>query len=173
VRSSSLRLAIRLAVAVLVAGASPLHAAAVGGSSTVCTGTVSGTYSPALLPVPARDPVTLTLSSTTLSCEGPATHSLTLTAGGSDPAGASCAGPLAFTGNGSISTDTTLQTAVAWAAAGTVSVQAWAFGDITHTPPTALATGVAAVTDTGEVTGCPPSGSVSTVTFTTVLVLAG
>lgn len=170
-RSSLRRVGLALAAALLAADASPLPASAVGSLSTVCEGTVSGTYSPALPPTPSAVPVKLTLGPSTLSCVGPATRSISLSASGDQPIGASCTGPVAFVGSGPVSTDTVGQAEFQWVGSGTALAQAWAFALLgPGVPPPLEAAGVAAVPDPGVATACL-SGGVSTVTFTAVLVI--
>jgi len=171
VRSALRRTAVALAAALVAVGTSPLPASAVGTLTTVCEGTVSGLYSPALQPTPSLVPVTLTVGPSTISCAGPNTHSVTISVSGDQLAGASCTGPVAFVGGGKISTDTVPQTSVQWAAAGTALAQTWVFSDVGGAPPlTVEAAGTAAVLDPGTATACL-SGGVSTVTFTAVLVV--
>lgn len=173
-RSSSRRMAAALTAALLAAGAIPAPVSAVGTSTTVCEGNVTVNYSPALTAVPSPGAVTVTLSQTTLSCLGPVTLSATVSASGSDAAGASCAGPIALVGSGTISTNTVPQIGVTWAAAGTPLSQVWAFSDVTDVTPQVVAAGTAAWVPTLDGAGITPctSGSVSAVTLTAVLVIA-
>lgn len=143
-----------------------------GGSSTVCEGAVTVSYSPGLTAVPAPGAVAVTLNSATLPCIGPATQSVTVAAAGSDPIGASCAGPLAAVGSGSLSTTTLSPTTVEWIALGTPVAQSWAFSDAVNTPPLVEAWGAAAWTmDGAGITSCSTTQAITAVTLTAVLVI--
>jgi len=172
VRSLRGRMSVALGFALLAATASPAPASALGDSTTVCTGTVSVSYQPPLTLVPSKDPVAVNVASTTLACEGPMTSSVTVTGTGNDLAGASCTGPVAFLGSGSIGIGSETPTPVAWPVAGTPLAQVWAFADVTPDLPQVEAAGTAAwLLDGAGVTPCAAE-SVSSVTLTAVLVMA-
>ena len=172
--SSVRRMMAALAAALLAGTAAPAPASAVGTSSSICSGTVTVGYSPPLTLTPSTGIVSVTLNQATLACVGPATHTLTVSATGSDPIGASCTNPTVVLAGGSLSTDTVPQISVTWAAVGTPSAQLWAFSDTADVAPQLAATGPAAWVPTLDGAGVTPctSASVSAVTLTAVLVLA-
>ena len=155
-----------LALACSMAAPRPVAA---GTQTLVCSGSVSETFMPTLTTALSTGVISVSMSTPApLTCTGAGSASVTLSFSGFTETEATCAGPLAILGSGSItfSSPPGGLSAVTWVATGTPQAQSWAF--LVPDAPAAAAT---AVLDTADATACVLSGSVSTVTLTAVLAI--
>jgi hypothetical protein len=151
------------------ASASP----ALSGTPTVCTGTVQVGYLPAIKAMPAPGPTAITLSTPTpLSCTGAsATGTATITAAGTNPAGAACTGPIAVDGGTATVTLTGVASATGvWEAAGTTAAQSWLFVQAGASPSLEAAGGGAWTTVAADIGGCL-AGATSITFFAAIVIV--
>jgi hypothetical protein len=170
--SGGLKLAVAVALAVLASALPWPRGSVSAASSTLCVGTMSVTFSPAITPTPNIASNTITLSGGG-TCIGQASGSGSWGGTGAALPGTSCTGPVVATAvAGSITMPVPIGNITGnFAGGGTTALQTWVF--TSSVTGAAVGVGVFAVNPATQIASCITSGSATTITMTGVLVAYG